>query len=132
MKVAYVDSSVLVGLMFGEDGAENLEKQLMKFDDLISSNLVEAEVLSAAVREGLPLEEAIQVIGTISLFFADSNLTGELQRVFEVDYIRGADAYHLACALSLDPRAEELYFCSLDKKQLDIAKSLGFRPVNKT
>ncbi|PWU18116.1 MAG: hypothetical protein C5B49_07695 [Bdellovibrio sp.] len=129
MKVAYIDSSVVVGLMFSEIETQSLEKRLMKFDELISSNLLEAEVMSAAVREGVPLEHAVKLIKSVSLYYASSDLIEELRRVFKIDYIRGADAYHLACALALDPTAEELYFSSTDKKQMAIASSLGFKPV---
>lgn len=129
MKVAYVDSSVLVGFMFNEREIGRIEKRLTNFDELISSSLLEAEIMSAAAREGFSMEDALKVIGSVSLFFANSDLTKELRRIFEIDYIRGADAYHLACALALDPKAEELCFCSLDKKQLTIAKALGFKSI---
>ena len=38
----------------------------------------------------------------------------------------GADAWHLACALFLDPDANELVFLTLDRRQRDVAKSIGF------
>lgn len=44
--------------MFGEVGSDNLKRQLSKYDEMISANLMEAEVLSAACREGVPFSEA--------------------------------------------------------------------------
>lgn len=44
MKVAYVDSSVLVAIAFGEKGFARQVKRLQGFDRLVSSNLLEAEL----------------------------------------------------------------------------------------
>jgi uncharacterized protein with PIN domain len=66
LRVAYVDSSCLVAVAFGEPGADRLSKELDGFDLLLSSNLLEAELRSALAREqvaeapGPLLEEAIE------------------------------------------------------------------------
>lgn len=129
MKVAYVDSSLLVGLMFHEDDALALHKRLLKFDELISSSLLEAEIMSAAKREGVSSGITTELVTSVSIYFANSSLGRELDRVLNIAYLRGADAFHLACALALDPKAEELCFCSLDTRQISVAKSLGFKIV---
>ena len=52
MKATYVDSSCLVAIAFGEEGAEELTARLEQFDLLVSSNLLEAELRAALCREG--------------------------------------------------------------------------------
>ena len=42
-------------------------------------------------------------------------------------YIRGADAYHLAAALRLDPTCAELDFLTGDKNQQSAARAIGFK-----
>ena len=53
MKAAYVDSSILVAILFHERGFKSLIERLNLFDELLSSALIEAEVLASATREGL-------------------------------------------------------------------------------
>ena len=43
MKVAYVDTSCLVAVTFGESGGVALTRRLRSFDELVSANLLEAE-----------------------------------------------------------------------------------------
>jgi len=42
-------------------------------------------------------------------------------------YVRGADLWHLACALYLKKRVKELLFLTLDQRQQEAAMKLGFR-----
>ncbi len=54
-----------------------------------------------------------------------SVLTGEIQTVLSAGYLRGADCWHVAVALSYAP-ARDLTFFSLDKAQRAVAARLGF------
>lgn len=123
----YIDSSVIVAIIFGEDSRKRCLSILNKAQDVISSALLEAEVLSAVKREGVGEETAKSLLKSISLFQPDSLLSAELDRVFSIGYCRGADAFHLAHALYLDPQTDELPFFTLDKQQEHVAKKLGFR-----
>jgi len=126
MKHLYVDSSVIVSLMFSEKGAPTYKKQIIQADNAFSSVLLEAEVLAAARREGLALSWAAEFIQAVSLVFPDRSLSRELKTILEKDYCRGADACHLATALYLDPEAKSLGFLTADQNQKDLAKKLGF------
>ena len=54
-------------------------------------------------------------------------LTEECERIVSLGYLKGADLWHLAGALFLDPGAEELAFLTLDRRQQELAEKLGFR-----
>ncbi len=53
MRVAYLDSSALIGLAFDEPKALSIANRLRAFDRLESSNLLEAEFRAACRREGV-------------------------------------------------------------------------------
>ena len=57
----------------------------------------------------------------------DRPLEPELVRVLDHGYVRGADLWHLACALFVSPDTAELSFLTLDCRQRGVAESLGFR-----
>lgn len=84
MSLAYVETSCLVTIAFGERGAKRLGRRLRDFDELLSSNLL------------------------------------------EVGYLRGADLWHLACALYLVEDPPEISFVTLDDRQRTVAAGLGF------
>lgn len=130
MKYLYVDSSVIVAIMFEELAAPRARIILDKATELVSANLLESEVYSAANREGRSLETAAQFIRSISLFFPDRLLSHEHDLIFTKGYARGADAYHIACALFLDPDRRDLHFATLDRDQFLIVKKLGIPFVN--
>jgi predicted nucleic acid-binding protein len=125
MKAAYVDTSVLVAIAFDEPGSARQAAGLAGFDRLIASNLLEAEFRAALSREGLADELAAQLLSGLSWVFPNRTLTPEIARVLAVDQLRGADLWHLACALFVHPRAG-LTFLTLDRAQARAARKLGF------
>ena len=52
MTAAYVDTSCLVAVVFGEPGHEALATRLLGFERIYSSNLLEAELAAALSRKG--------------------------------------------------------------------------------
>ena len=124
MRLVYVDSSCLVAIAFEEPGADDLARDLSSYDRLFAGNLLEAEVLSALSREGI--ESTAGLLTAITWVHPDRPLTDEYQRVLAAGYLRGADLWHVAAALFLDPTARELRFLSLDRKQVEVAARLGF------
>ncbi len=126
MKVAYVDTSCLVAIAFGEKGSRDLARKLQGFDRLLSSNLLEAELSAALAREEADADPG-GLLSNLDWLFPDRPLTSEYSRVLAAGYVRGADLWHLACALYVAPKPEELYFLTLDKRQQKIAESIGFR-----
>jgi hypothetical protein len=45
--------------------------------------------------------------------------------ILSIGYVRGADLWHLAVALFLDPK-REIDFMTLDERQRDVSRKLGF------
>lgn len=125
MKVAYVDSSVLVAIAFGEKGYRKQVLRLQAYDRLVSSNLQEAELSSALVREDVSVDPG-GLLSHLDWLFPDRPLTPEYSRVLDCGYVRGADLWHLACALFLSPDPEEISFVTLDQRQRTVALALGF------
>jgi predicted nucleic acid-binding protein len=122
---AYVDSSCLVALAFDEPGARKLAARLRRFDRLLSSNLLEAELRSALVREGVDghIEE---LLSWLTWVYPNRPLTPEYARIAAAGYLRGADLWHLANALFLAPDPTDLSFLTLDGRQGEVARRLGF------
>ena len=126
MKVAYVDTSCLVALAFAETAAKKMARRLGGFDRLFSSNLLEAEFRSALAHEGVS-EDAGPLLAGITWIYPNRPLTPEFSRILVIGrHLKGADLWHLACALFLAPNTPELTFMTLDKRQEEVAKKLGF------
>jgi hypothetical protein len=125
MNLAYVDTSCLVAIAFGERAAGRLANRLRRFDRLLSSNLLEAELRSALAREGVP-DGAGPLLSGLTWVHPDRPLTPEFDRVLAAGYLKGADLWHLATAVFLAPAAHGLAFLSLDRRQREVAARLGF------
>jgi predicted nucleic acid-binding protein len=125
MKLAYVDTSCLIALAFGEAGAATLARRLARFDVLAASDLLEAEFRSAFLREGV--EPAPELLAGVSWVLPDRPLHAEIDRVLAAGYVRGADCWHLATALYLVEDPATISFLTLDERQAAVAKALGFR-----
>ena len=124
MTTAYVDSSLLLAVAFREEEHERHVARLEATRHLVSSNLLEAEVLSALLREmtfGIPA-----LLGRIEWIFPDRGLTREIERTLAVGRLRGADLWHVATALYLAPDPAEATFLTADRRQRDVAAALGF------
>ncbi|MGI8403091.1 MAG: type II toxin-antitoxin system VapC family toxin [Gemmatimonadaceae bacterium] len=126
MKIAYVDSSCLVAIAFGEAGAAALGRRLKTFDELVSSNLLEAELRAALAREKVDAPDDLPV--AISWVLPDRPLHTEIAKVLAAGYVRGADCWHLATALYLSEDASEMSFITADERQNAVARELGFQP----
>lgn len=124
MKAAYVDTSCLVAIAFGERGATAVERRLAGFDALVASNLLEAELRAAFKREKTDGVDAL--LGMIEWIAPERPLSEEIARVLSAGYVRGADCWHLATALYLSPVPSEISFVTLDERQREVAATLGF------
>ena len=125
MRLAYIDTSCLVAIAFGEAGAAKAASRLERMDRLFASHLLEAELRSALAREKLSADPA-GLISSISWVYPNRPLSGEFERVMVKGYVKGADLWHLACALFLAPEPKDLAFVTLDKRQEEVARRLGF------
>ena len=125
MTTAYVDSSVIVAVAFGEAGQADSERHMEQFSDLRSSNLLEAEVRAAYLRTGKRYDA--QILSGIRWVMPDRPLTLEISKVLEAGYVRGADLWHLATALHIAADPQVVTFITLDAQQRRVARALGFR-----
>jgi predicted nucleic acid-binding protein len=124
---AYVDSSFLVAILLGEPRSRLLEATLGRFDDPLAGDLLVAEVLATAAREGLPRELVVPALERIDLVLPDRSLEPEMTQVLGLGRLRGADLWHLACALYVaGPDREAVAFLSRDAPQRQLARRLGF------
>ena len=124
MNVAYLDTSCLVAVAFAEQGHQALAARLTSLNQRFASNLLEAELRAALQREGV--DDGGALMDGLSWVLPDRPLSLELGLVLEAGALRGADAWHLACALYLSPDPSELPFLTLDRRQAAIARKLGF------
>ena len=124
MEVAYVDTSCLVALTFAEPGTEHLGPRLSAYQRLTASNLVEAELRAAVAREGFVLQG--DFLDGIDWILPDRPLTVEMSAVLSAGYLRGADLWHVACAVFVSPNTRELSFLTLDRTQAAVAAAVGF------
>ena len=125
MSIAYVDSSVIVGVAFQDPGWAVVERRLGEFSDLWSSNLLEAEVRAAYTR--MEREFDVRVLSGIRWILPDRPLTPELRTVLRAGYLRGADLWHVATALYVAPDPGDISFVTLDGLQQAAAVALGFQ-----
>ena len=128
MKAVYVDSSIIVAILLNEPIGKKMRKRLAIQDEVLSSSLIEAEVLSVSSREKVDLSLTYKILDYVSLVSPERTLREEYQSILVHGYCRGADLFHLACALYLDPE-KELPFLTLDLKQKDLARKVGLRVI---
>ena len=124
MSIAYVDTSALVAIAFKEPGGSQAGERLEGFSRLLS-NLLEAELRAAFARERQKFDA--EVLSSIEWILPDRPLAIELARALEAGYLRGADLWHIATALYIAPRAEEIGFITPDGPQREVAAALGFQ-----
>ena len=105
--------------------AAAIARRLARYDRVLSSPLLEAELFSALRRE--ERDVTTEWSSAIEYVIVDRPLTGELTRVLHAGYVRGADCWHLATALFVAPDPSQLAFITLDETQRKVAKALGFR-----
>ena len=125
MKVAFVDSSVIVALALNESAVPALRTRLSEFDALYASPLLEAEYASACRRESIAPDA--RLLNVLEWVVVRRSLRTEIHRTLEAGYVRGADCHHLATALYLAPTPEQLTFLTSDTRQKAVARTLGFQ-----
>ena len=124
MRTAYVDTSALAAIVFGENGAEEMARRLGAFRRVLSSNLLEAELRAALAREDAAYSPSY--VEQIDWIFPDRPLGPEMDTVLEVGYLKGADLWHVATALAAARDPREMSFITLDERQRAVAAELGF------
>ena len=129
LRAAYIDTSALLAVLFGEPSAAAIRRRLRTIDGIYSSSLLEAEVLSSLARERIPVELARDALGAIRWVLPDRPLSSELNAALAAGRLRGADLWHVACALFLADGRKSLAFLTLDEAQAGIAQRLGLETM---
>lgn len=131
MDICYIDTSVLVALLFDESGADSAREFLKSSKRRISHHLIESEIFSVFHRQGSEYDAAISALNAIEVVYPNVSLRDysvEIARRYS--YLRGADLLHVSCALWLSSKRPESFgFLTLDKKQNSVARDIGFRCV---
>lgn len=125
MNAVFVDSSILVAIAFGEAHAQAFAELLDQADVVFAAPLLEAELSSAHRREFRDMPAAL--CADIRWVSPRRPLSAEIERVHAAGYLRGADTWHLACALYLAEDPAQLVFLTADKTQRAVAAAIGFR-----
>ena len=125
MRAAYVDTSSVLAICFLEPGHRNISDGLDSYDETFSSNLMEAECLAAMMREEIE-SPAVELLDRVVWVLPDRLLTREFTAVLAAGCLRGADLWHLACALYVKGSRHDIDFLTLDQRQRDLAQRLGF------
>ncbi|HEX6559967.1 MAG TPA: PIN domain-containing protein [Longimicrobiales bacterium] len=124
MKVAYLDSSVLAAILFDEPGGAAMARKLGGLDTVVCSALLEAELRGAAAREAVTLDE--EQLAAITWITPQQPLSAQYRQVLAAGLVRGAELFHLACALHFYGGSEHGVFLTLDVAQRTVAQKLGF------
>ena len=125
MSVAYVDTSALVAIAFGEDGADALARRLSGFSRLVSSNLLEAELRAACASEGRDVPA--DLLSCIAWILTDRPLSAEIRTALDAGHLRGADLWHVATALYAAPDPGAISFITRNANQARVAAALNFQ-----
>jgi predicted nucleic acid-binding protein len=127
VKLAFVDTSCLAAIVLNERNASTVSRKLAAFDRLAAAPLLEAELRTMLHREGHRAEAQVQPWLAPMLWVSpDRPLSAEIATVLAAGYVRGADCWHLATALYFSPEPGDITFLTLDARQRDVAKALGF------
>ncbi|MBX3029545.1 MAG: PIN domain-containing protein [Chloroflexi bacterium] len=120
-----MDTSWLAAIAFGQPGHEHLAETLGAFEQRFAAGLLEAELWSACHREGV--EPSTSLVDGLAWVRPGRSLRPEIEQVLAAGDVRGADLWHLACALYLTPDPGELAFLTADQRQADVAAALGLQ-----
>ena len=123
--LAYVDTSVLLAILFREPGAEELHARLRGFSRLFSSNLLEAELRAACARDRMPGAKVAASLAPIEWVFPNRSLQPEIECALSTGFLRGADLWHVGCALYLSRMLAPATFVTLDLRQREVAGTVG-------
>jgi hypothetical protein len=128
---SYVDSSLVVAVMLQQGDWRARQSLLRLTAQLRSSPLLEAEVRAAHTREHCP-SDPDEFLEKIDWVVPDGAPSERLREVLAHGYVRGADLWHLACALVAFGKGNGHDFLSLDERQRELAAALGFRVLPET
>jgi predicted nucleic acid-binding protein len=123
---AYVDTSALVAVQFGEPTRPAYLRTFRAQTRLLTTTLAQAELCATIVRAKQPLEAAERLLRRVEIFVPPDDLAEECREALGYGYLRGADLWHVAAAMRLaGPHRKRLTFCTGDGDQATIARAVG-------
>lgn len=126
MSAVFLDTSAFLAALLDEPQGQAVRKVLRESEEVYASNLLEAEARSALAREHAPAEHLAAGFAQISWVMPDRPLSVEMEELQVHGPLRGADMYHLACALYLTGTGERVAVLTLDRAQAKVAAAAGF------
>jgi predicted nucleic acid-binding protein len=141
--ISYIDSSVVLSIIFQEANLENSVKIWKKSEIRVSSILLEAESKISIKRTFLnnrrklgqtwkerKLIELDSLLEEINLKNLDSSTIENLNKEDTLSGCRTLDALHLSTAIEIQKElGEDLFIFSYDKEFIKVAKQLGFETL---
>jgi predicted nucleic acid-binding protein len=141
--ISYIDSSVVLSIIFQEANLENSVKIWKKSEIRVSSILLEAESKISIKRTFLnnrrklgqtwkerKLIELDSLLEEINLKNLDSSTIENLNKEDTLSGCRTLDALHLLTAIEIQKElGEDLFIFSYDKEFIKVAKQLGFETL---
>jgi predicted nucleic acid-binding protein len=123
-KIRYLDSSVALRIIFGhsQSAIDWLDGMTESDTPVISSRLLELEVVRALRREGRGLSDAEELVDSLTLLNLDTAIVAEAAAI--EPHVKSLDALHLASALRAG--TEFVQIVTHDENMSRVAKALGF------
>jgi predicted nucleic acid-binding protein len=115
-------------VLFAEPSASKITSIINKYERKVSHHLIESELFSVFNRQKIELSLALDILDTIEIVYPNNPLREEaIEIAGKYQYLRGADLLHVACAKWIScNNPSSIAFISLDVKQYEVAKSIGF------
>lgn len=121
--LAYIDASAFVKLVAPEPETSALARALASWARVVSSEILEVEVMRAARRRGVePVEVARGQLARVRLLPLDARTRHSAGEIGDAA-LRTLDAIHLATAVGLAGRCGA--FFAYDRRLSDAARALG-------
>ncbi len=118
----------MAAILFEEPSSTDLLRILSGLESIYASGLLEAEMRSAAFRKGLDTRLVEAELLKVKWIHPDRALTQEIKQIVSNGiHLRGADLWHLACALYFAGNPAAIPFMTLDEPQAQAARRLGFQ-----
>jgi predicted nucleic acid-binding protein len=132
MERIYIDSSAFLKLIFREEYSDAVKLYLIEIEGsalVVSSNLLETEVVRTAFRENHDMELVQNALSLVQMYSVDDYdfyRAAHMAYTDEGRYLRALDAIHLACAEKLAAAKLVTY----DKVQASVAALLGIEVIS--
>lgn len=137
----YIDTSFLLNIVYSENGFEKYLEKINKSNNLFSSILIEIEAYRSLNYTFNQNKKYLnntwyqdthnfieKLITNINLKNLDAEIKNEFKKQKNISELKSLDAIHLSTALYIRRLiSEDLVFCSLDEKLIEVALKNNFK-----